>query len=75
MYVNLYFTLLTKSHDDDVTQTKTMFILSTGTSTIYSVLYRNIKKKETAVILHCNDQLPPKFARVHHLIHLFDVNH
>ena len=75
MYVNLYFTLLTKSHNDDDTQTKIMTILSTGTSKIYSVLYRKIKKTETAIILQCNDQLPPNLARVYHLIHSFDVNH
>ena len=49
-----------------------MAILSTGT---YSVSYRNLKRKETAVILKCIDQLPQNLAKGQYLIPTFDVNH
>ena len=45
-----------------------MAILSTGTSGISSVSYRNLQKKETAVILKRTDQLPQNLARVHNLV-------
>ena len=45
-----------------------MAILSTSTSQISNVFYRNLWKKETAVILKCIDQLPPILARVHNLL-------
>ena len=59
-FVNKNFILhiLTKFHDDDVIHTKIMAILSTGTSGISNVSYRNVKKKETAVILKRINQLP-----------------
>ena len=42
-----------------------MATLSTSTSGIFNIFYRNLKKKETAVILKCIDQLPQHLARVH----------
>ena len=42
--------ILTRFHDDDVIQTKSMAILSTGISGTPSVSYKNLNKKETAVI-------------------------
>ena len=53
-----------------------MAILSTGgTSGISSVSYRNLKKKETVVILKRIDQLPHNLARVHNLVGSFDRSH
>ena len=46
--------ILTKFHDDDIVQPKFMAILSTGASGILSVSYRNLKKKETDVIVKKN---------------------
>ena len=48
---NLILDILNKFHDDDVIYTKIMTILSTSTSGISDVFYRNLQKKETAVIL------------------------
>ena len=52
-----------------------MAILSTSTSGISNVFYRNLKKKETAVILKPIDQLPQNLARVHNLVGSFDRSH
>ena len=49
-----------------------MAILSTGTSGISNVFYRNLQKKETAVILKRIDQLSQNLARVHNLVGSFD---
>ena len=65
---NLIFHILIKFHGDDVIHTKIMADLSTGTSGISSVSYRNLQKKETAVILKRIDQLPQNLARVHNLV-------
>ena len=35
----------------------------------------NQKKKQTALILKCIDQLPQNLARVHNLEYSFDTNH
>ena len=64
--------ILSKFQDDDVIHTKLMAILSTGTSGISNVFYRNLKKKETTVILKGIDQLPQNLARVHNLVGSFD---
>ena len=48
-----------------------MAILSTGTSGIFNIFYRNLQK-ETAVILKCINQLPQNLARVHNLVGYFD---
>ena len=47
-----------------------MAILSTSTSGIFNVFYRNLQKKETTVILKRIDQLPQNLARVHNLVDL-----
>ena len=47
-----------------------MAILSTSTSGISNVFYRNLQKKETAVILKPIDQLPQNLGRVHNLVHV-----
>ena len=52
-----------------------MAILSTGTSGISNVLYRNLQKKETAVILKRIAQVPQTLARVHNLVGSFDRSH
>ena len=65
--------ILTKFHDDDVSHTKIMAILST--SGISNVFYRNLQKKETAVILKRIDQLPQNLARVHNFVGSFDKSH
>ena len=52
-----------------------MAILSTGTSGIFNIFYRNLQKKETAVILKRIDQLPQNLARVHKLVGSFDRSH
>ena len=44
-----------------------MAISSTSTSGIFTIFYRNLYKKETAVILKRIDQLPQNLARVHNL--------
>ena len=67
--------ILIKFHDDDVIHTKIMAILSTGTSGISNVSYKNLWKKETAVILKATDQLPQNLARVHDLVAYFDKIH
>ena len=51
-----------------------MAIFSTGTEGIFSVSYRNLQKKETAVILKCIDELRQNLGRVHNLVHSFDIN-
>ena len=68
---NLILHILTKFHDDDVIHTKIMDILSTSTSEIFNVFYRNLQKKETAVILKRTDQFPQNLARVHNLVESF----
>ena len=55
---NLILHILTKFHDDDVIHTKIMAILSTSTLGIFNIFYRNLQKKETAVIFKRVDQLP-----------------
>ena len=45
-----------------------MAILSTGTSGIFRIFYRNLMKKETAVFLNRINQLPQNLARVDHLV-------
>ena len=72
---NLILHILTKFHDDDVIHTKIMAILSTGTSGISNQFYRNLQKRETAVILKRIDQLPQNLARVHNLVGSFDRSH
>ena len=67
--------ILTKFHDDDVIHLKIMAILSTSTSGNSNVFYRNLKKKDTAVILKRIDQLPQNLARVHTLVGSFDRSH
>ena len=52
-----------------------MPILSTGTSGSSNVSYRNLKKKETAIILKRIDQLPQNWARVHNSLGSFDRSH
>ena len=52
-----------------------MAILSSGASGISRVSYRNLQKKETAVIVKSIDQLPQNFARVHNLVLSFATNH
>ena len=52
-----------------------MAILSTSTSGISNVFYKNLQKKETAAILKCTDQLPQNLARVHNLVRSFDRSH
>ena len=49
-----------------------MTTLSTSTCGILDIFYRNLQKKETAVILKCIDQLPQNLARVHNLVGSFD---
>ena len=49
-----------------------MAILSTSTSGIFNIFYRNLQKKETAVILKRIDKLPQTLARVHNLVRSFD---
>ena len=65
---NLILHILSKFHDDDVIHTKLMAILSPGTSGISNVFYKNLLKKETAVILKRIDQLSQNLARVHNLV-------
>ena len=60
MLTESHFAHLTKFHDDDVIHTKIMTILSTSISGISNVFYRNLYKKETAVILKRIDQLSQK---------------
>ena len=64
--------ILTKFHDDDVIHTKIMANLSTSTCGIFNIFYRNLQKKETAVILKRIDQLPQNLARVRNLVGSFD---
>ena len=52
-----------------------MAILSTSTSGIFSIFYRNLWKKETVVILERIDQLPQTFSKVHNLVGSFDRSH
>ena len=52
-----------------------MAILSTSTSGISNVFYRNLQKKETAVILKHINQLPQTLVRVHNLVWYFDKIH
>ena len=66
---------MTKFHDDDVIHTKILAISSTSTSGIFTIFYRNLQKKETAVILKRIDQLPQNLARVHNLVGSFDRSH
>ena len=67
--------ILTKFHDDYVIHAKIMAISSTSTSAIFTIFYRYLKKKETAVILKRIDQLPQNLARVHDLVGPFDRSH
>ena len=52
-----------------------MTILSTSTSGISNVFYRNLQKKETAIILKRIDQLPQNFVRVRNLVGSVDRSH
>ena len=52
-----------------------MAILSTSTCGILNIFYRNLQKKETAVILKRVDQLPQHLARVHNLVGSFGRSH
>ena len=52
-----------------------MAILSTSASGIFKIFYRNLQKKETAVILKRIDQLPQNLARVRNLVESFDRSH
>ena len=52
-----------------------MAILSTGTSGISNVSYRNLQKKETAIIFKHIDQLPQNLTRVYNLVVSFDRSH
>ena len=45
-----------------------MAILSTSTSGIFNIFYRNLQKKETAIILKRSDQLLQNLARIHNLV-------
>ena len=65
----------TKFHDDDVIYTKIMAILSSSASGISNAVYRNLQKKETAVILKSIDQLLQNLATVHNLVGSFDRSH
>ena len=49
-----------------------MAILSTSTSGIFNIFYRNLQKKETAIILKRIDQLLQNLARIHNLVRSFD---
>ena len=66
---------MTKFRDNDVIHAKIMAIFSTGASGISNVFYRNLKKKETAVILKHIYQLPQNLASVLNLIGSFDRSH
>ena len=52
-----------------------MAILSTSTSGIFNIFYRNLYEKETAAVLKRVDQLPQDWARVHDLVGSFDGSH
>ena len=52
-----------------------MAISSTSTPGIFTILYRNLQKKETSAILKRIDQLPQNLARVHNLVGSFDRSH
>ena len=52
-----------------------MAILSTSTSGHFTIFYRNLKKKETAVILKPIDQLSQNVARVYNLVRFSDRSH
>ena len=52
-----------------------MAILSTSICGIFNIFYRNLQKKETAVIFKRIDQLPQNLARVHNLVGFFDRSH
>ena len=45
------------------------------TTLVLNIFYRNLKKKETAVILKRIDKLPQNLARVHNLLGAFKRNH
>ena len=49
-----------------------MTTLSTSTCGIFNIFYRNLQKKETAVILKRIDQLPQNLTRERNLVGLFD---
>ena len=49
-----------------------MAILSTSTCGIFNIFYRNLQKKETAVILKRIDQSLQNLARVYNLVGSFD---
>ena len=49
-----------------------MAILSTSTCQIFNIFYRNLQKKETAVILKRIDQLTQNVAKVRNLVGSFD---
>ena len=52
-----------------------MAILSTGTSGVSNVSYRNLWKKETALILRRIKQLLQNLSRVHNLVGSFGRSH
>ena len=68
---NLILHTLTKFHDDDVIHTKIMTTLSISTCGIFNIFYRNLQKKETAVILKRIGQLPQNLARIRNLVGSF----
>ena len=49
-----------------------MAISSISTSGIFTIFYRNLQIKETALILKRFDQLPQNLTRVHNLVKSFD---
>ena len=72
---NLILHFFTKFYDDEVIHTKIMAISSTSISGIFTIFYRNLQKKETAVILKRIDQLTQNLAKVHNLVGSFDKSH
>ena len=52
-----------------------MAILSTSTCGIFNIFYRNLKKKETAVILKRIDQLPQNLASLVNLVGSFEKSY
>ena len=52
-----------------------MVILSTSTCAIFNIFYRNLHKKETAVILKRINQLPHNWAAVLNLVESLDATY
>ena len=72
---NIILHILTKFDDEDVIHSNVMAILSTSTCGIFNIFYRNLYKKETAVILKRIYQLLHNLARVPNLVGSFDKSY